>query len=198
MTLPWSQIIAENIWWICALIFMGIRLPHIRRAGREPASHSEPPASDWILLRLGEIAFGVLPVVYILFKVPQFANYAWFPPFVVIGTLTFLVGIWMIFRAHKDLGRSFSYTLEIRDRQQLVDSGIYRHIRHPMYAAFLVWTIAQAMLLPNWIVGICAPLVLATLLAVRIPREEAMMLRTFGDGYKDYMSRTARFIPGVF
>jgi protein-S-isoprenylcysteine O-methyltransferase Ste14 len=67
-----------------------------------------------------------------------------------------------------------------------------------MYGAFLVWTIAQAMLLPNWIVGICAPLVLATLLAIRIPREEAMMLRTFGDSYKDYISRTARFIPGVF
>ncbi len=67
-----------------------------------------------------------------------------------------------------------------------------------MYAAFLVWTIAQAMLLPNWIVGICAPLVLGTLLAIRIPREEAMMLRTFGDGYKAYMNRTARFIPGVF
>jgi protein-S-isoprenylcysteine O-methyltransferase Ste14 len=189
MTLPWSQIIAENIWWICALIFMGIRLPHIRRAGREPAKHSEPPASDWILLR---------PVVYILFKVPQFANYPWFPPFVVIGTLIFLCGIWMIFRAHRDLGRSFSYTLEIRDQQQLVATGIYRYIRHPMYAAFLVWTVAQAMLLPNWIVGICAPLVLATLLAIRIPREEAMMLRTFGDSYKDYMSRTARFIPGVF
>ena len=114
-----------------------------------------------------------MPLVYILFKEPQFANYPWFPPFVVIGTLAFLCGIWMIYRAHKDLGRSFSYTLEIRDQHELVDNGIYRYIRHPMYAAFLVWTIAQAMLLPNWIVGLCAPLVLGTLLAIRIPREEA-------------------------
>jgi protein-S-isoprenylcysteine O-methyltransferase Ste14 len=170
----------------------------MRRAAHQPVKLRAVPASDWILLRLGEIAFGVLPLVYILFKVPQFANYPWFPPFVVIGTLTFLVGIWMIYRAHRDLGSSFSYTLEIRNEHQLVETGIYRFIRHPMYAAFLVWTVAQAMLLPNWIVGICAPLMLGILLAVRIPREEAMMLRTFGDGYKEYMNRTARLIPGVF
>jgi protein-S-isoprenylcysteine O-methyltransferase Ste14 len=196
--LPWSQIIAENVWWICALIFMAIRLPHIRQARRDPVKLSVPPASDFILLRIGEVAFGVLPLAYILFKVPGFANYPWFPPFVVIGTLVFLCGIWIIYRAHKDLGRSFSYTLEIRHEHELVSNGIYRYIRHPMYAAFLLWTIAQAMLLPNWVVGLAAPLVLATLLAIRVPREEGMMLQTFGDGYRAYMGRTARFIPGVF
>jgi len=196
--LPWSQIIAENVWWICAAIFMLIRWPHIRRAAREPAKLSQPPASDVYLLRTGEVTFGVMPFVYILFKEPSFANYPWYPSFVVIGTLTFLFAIWMIHRAHRDLGRSFSYTLEIRDRQQVVDSGIYRYIRHPMYAAFLVWTAAQAMLLPNWMVGLCAPLLLVTLLAVRIPREEQMMIDNFGDGYRNYMKRTARLIPGVF
>ena len=196
--MPWSQIIAENIWWICAVVYMGIRLPHIRRAMREPVKVSERPASDFILLRLGEIAFGVMPFAYILFKVPRFANYPWYPPFVVIGMLVFLCGIWMIYRAHKDLGRSFSYTLEIREQHQLVTNGIYRYIRHPIYAAFLLWTIAQAMLLPNWVVACCAPLVLGLLLAVRVPREERMMLDTFGDSYRAYMSRTARFVPGVF
>jgi protein-S-isoprenylcysteine O-methyltransferase Ste14 len=196
--MPWSQILAENIWWICAAIFMAIRLPHIRRAMHQPVKISEKPASDFILLRLGEVAFGVMPFAYIFFKVPRFANYPWYPPFVVIGTLVFLSGIWMIYRAHKDLGRSFSYTLEIREQHELVTKGIYRYIRHPIYAAFLLWTIAQAMLLPNWMVGCCAPLALALLLAVRVPREERMMLGTFGDGYRAYMSQTARFVPGVF
>ena len=195
--LPWSQIIAENVWWICAAVFMLIRWPHIRWAGKEPAKISRPPASDFYLLRTGEVAFGVMPFVYILFKEPSFANYPWYPPFVVIGTLTFLFAIWMIHRAHRDLGRSFSYTLEIRNQHELVNKGVYRYIRHPMYTAFLIWTVAQAMLLPNWMVGLCAPTVLVALLAVRIPREEQMMIETFGDDYRDYMKRTARFIPGV-
>ena len=196
--LTWSQIIAENIWWICAATFTGIRVPHTRRAAREPVKLSQQPASDWILLRLGEVAFGVMPLAYILFDTPGFAIYPWFPPFVVIGTLVFLCAIWMIYRAHKDLGRSFSGTLEIREQHELVTGGIYRHIRHPIYAAYSLWAIAQAMLLPNWVVGCGAPLVLAVLLAIRIPREELMMLQTFGDGYRDYMQRTARFVPGIF
>ena len=35
----------------------------------------------------------------------------------------------------------------------LVTNGIYRRIRHPMYSAFWLWAIAQALLLPNWIAG---------------------------------------------
>lgn len=198
MTLPWSQIIAENIWWVCAAIFMGIRLPPMLRARREPVQLSERPASDFILIRLGEFTFGVMPFAYILFKVPSFANYPWFPPFVVVGTLVFLAAIWIIHRAHRDLGRSFSTTLEIRPRHELVTNGIYRHVRHPIYLAFSLWAVAQAILLPNWAVGLCGPVVLAILFSIRIPREERMMVATFGDSYRAYMSKTARFVPGVY
>jgi protein-S-isoprenylcysteine O-methyltransferase Ste14 len=54
------------------------------------------------------------------------------------------------------------------------------------------------MLLPNWVVGITGPIILVILFAIRIPREEQMMIDTFGDAYRDYGKRTARFIPGVF
>jgi protein-S-isoprenylcysteine O-methyltransferase Ste14 len=196
--LPWSQIIAENVWWLCALIFMCFRVGPQLRAQREQVALNRRPASDFVLLRLGEFAFGVMPFAYIFFKVPGFANYPWFPPFVVLGTLVFAAAIWTIWRAHKDLGRSFSTTLEIRPDHELVTRGIYRYIRHPIYAAFLLWGVAQAMLLPNWVVGITGPIILVILFAIRIPREEQMMIDTFGDAYRDYGKRTARFIPGVF
>lgn len=196
--LPWSQIIAENLWWICALIFMGFRIGPQFRAKRQPVKLSRQPASDFILLRLGEFAFGVMPVAYIIFKVPRFANYTWFPPFVVLGALVFALAIWVIRRAQKDLGRSFSTTLEIRPDHALVTNGIYRVIRHPIYAAFLLWALAQAMLLPNWIVGVTGPIILVVLFSIRVPREEQMMIDTFGDSYRVYMKETARFIPGVF
>lgn len=198
MTLPWSQIIAENLWWICALIFMGFRVGPQLRAQRQPVKLSRRPASDFILLRLGEFAFGVMPMAYILLKVPQFANYPWFPPFVVLGPLVFASAIWVIWRAQKDLGNSFSTTLEIRPDHELVTKGIYGYIRHPIYAAFLLWAVAQALMLPNWMVGATGPIILITLFSIRVPREELMMIETFGDGYRAYMKKTARFIPGIF
>jgi protein-S-isoprenylcysteine O-methyltransferase Ste14 len=197
-TLPWSQVIAENIWWICALIFMSFRLRPQLRARRESVQFSRRPATDFVLIRLGEVAFGVMPLAYILFDAPAFASYRWFPPFVVVGTLVFAAAIWMIYRAHLDLGRSFSTTLVIRPQHELVTSGIYRYIRHPIYAAFMLWALAQAILLPNWFVGIGAPIVLVTLLSIRVPREEQMMIDAFGESYRTYMKTTARFIPGVF
>jgi protein-S-isoprenylcysteine O-methyltransferase Ste14 len=180
------------------LIFVGIRLPHQLRAMREPVKVDQESWTDFILLRLGEIAGGVLPLAWILFKFPRFAGYPWFPPFVVIGALVFLCAIWLIYRAHKDLGRSFSITLKIREQHALVTEGIYHYIRHPIYAAFALWTIAQAMLLPNWVVGLTAPVLACTLFAIRIPREEAMMVATFGDSYRTYVKQTARFIPHIF
>src|SRR5687767_5270510 len=101
--LPWSQFIAEQVWWICALIFLGIRLRPMLRARREPVTVDQETAVDFILLRLGEVAGGVLPLAWILFKFPRFASYPWFPPFVVLGTLVFACAIWVIYRAHKDL-----------------------------------------------------------------------------------------------
>jgi protein-S-isoprenylcysteine O-methyltransferase Ste14 len=78
-----------------------------------------------------------------------------------------------------------------------VTAGIYRYIRHPMYVAFGLWAIAQAMLLPNWIAGFGALVTGCAFFGLRIPREERMMLQTFGDEYRAYMATTARFIPGV-
>lgn len=196
--MPWSAIIAENIWWICAAIFMGIRLPHYLNSWREPVKDHRRTLTDWILLRCCEIGFGVLPFAYVIIKVPRFGTYPFFPPFVVIGTAIFAAGIWVIHRSHRDLALLFSDKLELRDQHKVVTSGIYGYVRHPMYLAFLLWGIAQAMLLPNWIAGFGALVTGGIMFAQRIPREERMMLQTFGDDYRQYMASTARFIPGIF
>ena len=109
------------------------------RAGSGQANdlvHWQPPARD---LRLtGE---------------PKFADYPFRPALAWIGAAVFVSSLWLFHRTHKDLGRNWSVTLEICDRHSLVTSGVYRHVRHPMYSAFWLWAIAQSPLLPNWIAG---------------------------------------------
>jgi len=41
----------------------------------------------------------------------------------------------------------------MRKEHRLVTAGVYRHIRHPMYAAIFLWCLAQGLLLPNWLAG---------------------------------------------
>ncbi|AHY53462.1 Isoprenylcysteine carboxyl methyltransferase [Bradyrhizobium japonicum SEMIA 5079] len=75
--------------------------------------------------------------------------------------------------------------------------GIYRRVRHPMYSAFWLWAIAQALLLPNWIAGLAGLVGFGVLFFGRVAREERMMLQTFGDSYRDYMARTGRVFPWI-
>ena len=99
---------------------------------------------------------------------------------------------------HRALGRFWSVSLDVREQHVLMTRGIYRYVRHPMYVAFWLWAIAQALLLPNWVAGFAAIVGFGVLFFDRLPREEKLMLETFGDDYREYMARTNRLIPGIY
>jgi protein-S-isoprenylcysteine O-methyltransferase Ste14 len=145
------------------------------------------------------IAMLLLPGVYGLTSWLDFADYhlatATQAILGSIGTVFLGAAIWLFWRSHRDLGRNWSPSLEIGAQQTLITHGVYRTIRHPMYASQLLWGIAQALLLHNWIAG-CGGLVAFLLLyLVRVPREERMMLDHFGDQYRAYCEQTGRIVP---
>ena len=76
--------------------------------------------------------------------------------------------------------------------------GVYRYVRHPMYAALFLYAIGQALVLPNWVVGPSYFVAFGILFAFRIRAEERMMLETFGDEYAAYMARTKLLVPGIW
>jgi protein-S-isoprenylcysteine O-methyltransferase Ste14 len=64
-----------------------------------------------------------------------------------------------------------------------------------MYLSFIVFGIAQVMILPNIIAGLAALVATAILCLFRIPREEAMMAEYFGQAYLKYRQNTGGIIP---
>ena len=107
----------------------------------------------------------------------------------------FAAALALFLATHRQLGRNWSQTLELREGHTLVTHGVYRLVRHPMYSAFFLWGLAQALLLQNWIVGPAGLIGFGTLYAFRVGREEAMMRAAFGPAYADYEARTKRVIP---
>jgi protein-S-isoprenylcysteine O-methyltransferase Ste14 len=119
----------------------------------------------------------------------------------VIGWLGLLVlcgGLWLFFQSHADLGKNWSISLEVRERHALVQTGIYRFIRHPMYASFFLLALAQFLLLPNWVAGVAGLVGVSVLYAFRVRNEERLMHETFGSNYVHYMTKTKRLIPWIF
>lgn len=135
--------------------------------------------------------------IVIYFLVPQWIDWAslnlphalrWTG--VVIGIASIALLAWSDYH----LGKNFSTTLRIRESHTLIESGPYRWIRHPIYAAGILFFIAMLLVTSNWLVGLCWSGVIL-LYAQRVPREEAMMLEAFGDEYQHYMQKTGRILP---
>jgi len=140
----------------------------------------------------------LVAILYVLTPWFDFADYrlpVWSGP---VGIGVFAAALLLLWRSHADLGRNWSVTLQIREGHSLVTRGVYRYVRHPMYAAHWLWGIGQALLLQNWIAGPPVLVVFLALCLLRIPREEGMMLDHFGQEYRRYMARTGRFIPRLW
>ena len=112
--------------------------------------------------------------------------------------ICFVIGLWLFYRSHADLGANWSITLEVREQHRLITQGVYSRIRHPMYSAMVLYSVGQALVIPNWVVGPSNGVAFAILLSLRVHAEEQMMSEAFGDEYAAYAARTKRLVPGVW
>jgi protein-S-isoprenylcysteine O-methyltransferase Ste14 len=193
-----TPLIAKLIWCAGVIGWFVIRYPHQRRARRTPIALVRERRRESLLLAISLTGLFVVPVTYVATGEPRFADYRFIPALGWLGAVLFALSLVLFYRTHRDLGRFWSVTLEIRHAHALVTRGVYRYVRHPMYAAFFVWAIAQALLLPNVVAGLAGLIGFGTLFAFRVSREERMMEERFGADYRDYAARTRRIIPGVF
>ncbi|MET0406006.1 MAG: protein-S-isoprenylcysteine O-methyltransferase [Cystobacter sp.] len=186
------------------MFLLGLVLQVVIRRPHDRARRQTRVATDRIgtaeKLVLSVLFLGVLlPGVYIFTPVLRFADYG-LPPGAAAwvggaGGLLMGVALWLFWHAHADLGRNWSPSLQLMEHHSLVTGGIYRFVRHPMYASQWVFALAQALLLQNWIAGPATLICFAPLYFIRVPREEAMMLERFGETYRTYMVHTGRVLP---
>jgi protein-S-isoprenylcysteine O-methyltransferase Ste14 len=179
------------------IVMVMIRAPHGQRSRGIRVVKSRKGPLEIALLMLAWLGFFV-PLVWIATPALAFADYPLRPVPYVTGALCLALGLWLFHRSHADLGTNWSITLEVRENHRLVTQGIYRRIRHPMYLALLVYSLGQAILLPNRVAGPSYVLAMGLLFALRVGPEERMMLDEFGKDYEAYMARTDRLVPGLW
>jgi protein-S-isoprenylcysteine O-methyltransferase Ste14 len=189
--------IAKFFWLGCVAAWWLIRLPYERKAKKAAVTASKRDAREWILLGISLSGLGIVPIVYVFTGFPVFASRAFVPVLAWAGVVPALASLWLFWRTHRELGRNWSVSLEVRDKHELITGGVYRLVRHPMYSAFFLWAIAQFLLLPNWIAGLSGLAGFGILYSFRVGREEQLMLDAFGDQYRAYMARTARIVPWI-
>ncbi len=116
---------------------------------------------------------------------------------IVLGFIFFIGGRLLRLWAQLQMGRLYIGEAAVQQGHRVVQSGPYRWIRHPGYTGGTLSAIGIGLALSTWLGAFIAGAVLIAAYIMRIPLEEALLVRELGDDYRSYMTRTKRFVPFV-
>jgi len=192
-----TKTVAALVWFAGLVGWYIIRHPFKRKAKKIGVRKSLFDWRERSLLGIGLLGLFVVPAIYVLTGFPASLDRPFVPAIAWLGMVPLGGALWLFRRSHVDLGRNWSITLQVREQHVLVKTGVYRLIRHPMYTSFFLLGFAQMLLLPNWLAGLSGVAGAGILFAFRVLREERMMLESFGEEYRAYMTQTKRIIPWI-
>lgn len=148
------------------------------------------------------LVLALLSTVGVGFLMPFFAGRQLAPiPFSAklqyLGVLLFLSGYGIRVVATKKLKKQFSFLVTIQENHQLITSGIYSMIRHPVYLGTMLAVFGMFLVFPTWY-GLIFVVLYTSLLARRISLEEKLLHKTFGSVYEEYSTKSFRLIPHIY
>jgi protein-S-isoprenylcysteine O-methyltransferase Ste14 len=186
--------IYKIIYFIELVLITSVRSVSTTRYRRLETREDLSSTLDTILLAVNGVGM-IIPVFYVFSSWLDFADYSLHAWIRWIGVVLFAAASCILWLTHQAMGRNWTPTLGLREDHTLVKEGIFRYIRHPMYAAHLLWAIAQPLILANWIAGFSFLVPQIAQYWLRIGLEEQMMLSHFGEEYRDYMKMTGQLLP---
>ena len=112
-----------------------------------------------------------------------------------IGFVLFLAGLLVAIWARVYLGRNWGMPMSLKQDPELVTSGPYRFIRHPIYSGILLAVLGTALVSGlYWLIILIA---VGLYFIYSASQEEKIMLRQFPETYPVYMRKTKMLIPFV-
>lgn len=115
----------------------------------------------------------------------------------ITGLLLCAAGVAICCRARYILGKNWSLSVQQKENHELITSGIYRTIRHPIYTGLLLLFVGNGIIVGDnrAIIAVC--IVLISFL-FKIRKEENTLTELFGDNYTNYKKSTYALIPFLY
>jgi len=192
-----------NPWYAKTTILLGsiamvvIRTMYRLRCRNNDVVKNRMGRLEIALMVLATIGF-VVPLLWVASSILAIADYSLHLVPFIAGTFCLALGLLLFFRSHATLGTNWSVTLKVQGGHELITHGIYSHVRHPMYLALLLYSLGQALVVPNYVAGPSCGVAMAILFVLRVGIEERLMLDHFGKDYEVYMARTKCIVPGIW
>ena len=178
--------IVWNLYWFVAGLDAK---PNLRRESQNSISaHGLPLAIAILLIACPQ--YGAEPGWFYATIGPHSIALYWIGVALLLGGLGFAV--W----ARRRLGRNWSGTVTIKQDHELIRTGPYRWVRHPIYTGLLLAFIGSTVALDQWR-GVVATLLVTLAFLLKIRTEETWMTETFGAAYTRYRTEVRALIPFV-
>ena len=113
-----------------------------------------------------------------------------------LGLSLCVLGAAIACAARYTLGRNWSGTVQLKEDHELIERGLYRYVRHPIYTGFLLLFLGNAIMVGDWR-GLLAVAIIFVAFWYKLKLEELWLTQLFGARYTDYANRTKALIPGV-
>jgi protein-S-isoprenylcysteine O-methyltransferase Ste14 len=157
---------------------------------------------NWKFVILSRVAIIFIIIIFLRFNKLVTVSFFGFLfgsqfSFPILAPVLTVIGLFGAVWARTVLGRNWSGYATYKENQELITTGPYKFVRHPIYSSMLLMLIGTILYY-----GYLFLLVIFAIVAVtfiwRTKKEEKIMTKLFGKKYQNYMKRTKRLIPFVY
>ena len=167
---------------------------NFRQKKKTRGQKTDDKNSLWVL-------YGLITVGYFLsfaIGVTKIGRIHSWNTFFAAGMALFAAGLLIRLLSIATLKRFFTYSVAAVQEQKIIDTGVYKYIRHPGYLGQLVIFLGISISISNGLSILAMMIPVACGYAYRITVEEKFMEVQFGSEYQDYQKRTKKIIPFVY
>ncbi len=115
-------------------------------------------------------------------------------PVVILGVTVAWIGVALAIWARNHLAENWSSAVTIKQGHELIRTGPYARLRHPIYSGLFLATLGTAVAIGEWrcLIGVCLILLAYS---IKAKREEAMLTEQFGESFQEHCKQTGFLLP---
>ena len=178
------------------LMALGFFLSMARAFWRKPAeTGATTSAGSRLGILLQMVGFAIVSFGVIRVALGPASALALLETAVVVGLMAGAIGLFVA--SSSALGRNWSLVARTRTDHELIRSGPYARVRHPIYLAMLLFLVALAIGLGHWgQLLLASPLFLAGT-KIRTDAEDRLLEQSFGETFRQYRTATPAIFPRI-
>lgn len=116
----------------------------------------------------------------------------------LLAMLLAIGGVWLSRSSIRQLGENWSLPAQIHEGHQLVTTGPYATVRHPLHLGYLMMLLSAGAIMRSWEVLLAAIAISLIGIRIRTVIEERLLRQAFGVLFEEYVRRVPALIPRLF